>query len=149
MDELRGIWRGKRINNKEHNGEWVEGILYPVKYTGSTIPGGIDYYIVTYPSGGGRLQIQIGPSTLGECTGLRDDNGRLIFEGDIVKTKYGRTKTVIGFVEFDRYIGEFVLNDGIYGYIFGSDILSKECEVIGNIHDNAELIEQEAHNENT
>ncbi len=59
MNENRGLWRGKRINNKEHNGEWVEGFLYPVKYTGSTIPGGIDYYIGTYPSGAGMQQLSL------------------------------------------------------------------------------------------
>lgn len=134
MNETRGLWRGKRINNKEHNGEWVEGFFYPVRYTGYSIPGGIDYYIVTCPSGGGRLQIQVDPSTLGECTGLTDKNGKLIFEGDIVKIKgkIGRVLFVddeAGFI-IDTYETYFAMS------------YSSECEVIGNIHDDPGLISE-------
>ncbi len=142
MNENRGLWRGKRINNKKHNGEWAEGFLYPVKYTGSSIPGYIDYYIGTYPSGAGMQQIQVDPSTLGECTGLTDKNGVKIFEGDITKAKWqhlSNTDTVIGVVKYDD--AAFILETDDNYLFFEDNIFSYECEVIGNIHDNPELLE--------
>ena len=140
MNNLREIWRGKRINNIEHNGEWVEGVLYPVKYTGSTIPGGTDYYIIAYPSGGGRAQIQVDPATLGKCIGRCDKNNKPIFENDIVKTKYGRLCLVVWF-QSPQFIG-FDLkpledkNPAPTKY----DLF--DClEVIGNKFDNPELLQ--------
>ena len=72
--------------------------------------------------------------------GAPDKNDKLIFEGDIIKTKYGN-ETVIGVVVYDEYIGAFTLDDGVYGYVFGSDIYREECKIIGNIHDTPELLE--------
>lgn len=152
INDTRGLWRGKRINNKEHNGEWVEGLLYPVKYTGSTIPGGIDYYIVTYPSGAGRQQIQVDPSTLGECTSLTDKNGKPIFEGDIVLAYYNpEEKKAIGKIRYGKFMDTDSLDDyGYLGWYFEVQghcisILQPESdgiyiEVIGNVHDNPELL---------
>ncbi len=135
MDELRGIWRGKRINNKEHNGEWVEGFLYPVKYTGFDFSGGTDYYIDTCPTGAGRQHTQVDPSTLGECTGLRDKNGTLIFEGDIVRVFGGEHYD--GVYECDEIIVVKDITDGICVYMEAAEYM----EVIGNIHDNPEMLE--------
>ena len=68
MNETRGLWHGKRIDN----GEWVEGYY---------VSNGEDlHYIITDEF----VQHLVDPSTLGECTGLTDKNGKLIFEGDIV-----------------------------------------------------------------
>lgn len=135
MDELRGIWRGKRINNKEHNGEWVEGFLYPVKYTGFDFSGGTDYYIDTCPTGAGRQHTQVDPSTLGECTGLRDKNGKPIFEGDIVRVLGGEHYD--GFYECDEIIVVKDITDGICVYMEAAEYM----EVIGNIHDNPKMLE--------
>ena len=146
MDELRGIWRGKRINNKERNGEWVEGFLYPVKYTGFDFSGGTDYYIDTYPTGAGRQHTQVDPSTLGECTGLRDKNGKPIFEGDICKD------------ENSTYLIVWHMRQWQCEVIHSNCVLVLDCsfplwqwdncrkngcrtlEIIGNIHDNPEMI---------
>ena len=72
------------------------------------------------------------PETVGQYTGLTDRNGKKIFEGDIVKNEFGEIDKVAflfgRFVPFNRYPE--------YRCFF-----CERCEVIGNIHDNPELLE--------
>ncbi len=79
--------------------------------------------------------------TVGQYTGLCDKNGNKIFEGDIVKDYNG----AIGFVDYMQKYSGFVIEPinsdkdiDIYGYV--SEISG--IEVIGNIHDNKELLEE-------
>lgn len=68
-----------------------------------------------------------------QCTGLKDKNGKLIFEGDIV-VFYGMVYEVVWDNEFSRFSmkrNEF--------HSFNIDVY--KCEVIGNIHENPELLE--------
>ena len=83
------------------------------------------------------------PETVGQYTGLTDKNGKKIFEGDVVKytseLNHTYTCTVLYheknaifnlyFLETKGCIGNFVICSG------------NKCEVIGNIHDNPELLE--------
>ena len=153
-DTMREIlFRGKRVNN----GEWIQGIYYPVEHTGFSIPGGIDYYIITRRPGCCKSQIQVIPETIGQFTGLTDKNGNKIFEGDILKATSEDTGepiyAVVGYGKFndpnslddDSIIGWYAEFRGIKTTILNGESegcsIPSACEVVGNIHDNPELLE--------
>lgn len=80
-----------------------------------------------------------------QCTGLKDKNGKLIYEGDIVKYKDEVYGLCIGRIEWDNAHYELLYYTGEkYGWF--SHILCikhiKNIEVIGNIYENPELIER-------
>ena len=79
----------------------------------------------------------VNPETVGQYTGLTDKNGKKIFEGDIVTMpsyRGGRHKSVVYFKN-----GKFAVDGSNYSF---KDIAPKNMEIIGNIHDNPELLKR-------
>ena len=103
--------------------------------------GGVSQY------GGGAMIYQAEPKiekfpvygdTVGQYTGLRDKNGTRIFEGDIVE--HERHMHIVAYN--DEYAGFWPFYDQDHPAGYG--VIGEESEVIGNIHDNPELLKGEA-----
>lgn len=75
---------------------------------------------------------------LEQCTGLKDKNGKLIYEGDIVETHDYTTEH--SQIIFDK--GCYILKSKDVAMYEHLSNYEKECEVIGNIHENPELLEE-------
>ena len=107
---------------------WIEGWYCPeVNWGGHHFPVGI-----TRKTKDGWLDdVAVIPETIGQFTGLTDKNGKKIFEGDIVKIGSfmpGADDWVCA-IDWDYSLFEE------YKYVWKT-----KCEVIGNIHDNPELL---------
>lgn len=127
-------FRGKRIDN----GEWVYGDLIH----GQGPKYGRCYILPhthIYPKGCHDLDgWNVHPETVGQFTGLTDKDGREIYEGDLVchQSRNGNKPHSIIYQS-----GAFCGNYGLTYSLFQEN-MEQYCEitVIGNIHDNPELI---------
>ena len=146
--ENRFLSRAKRIDN----GEWVQGNLIwssdaEVGYEAIIIPTN-DSNMYTKGVSRGDLGFEnwhrVNETTICQCTGLKDKNGKLIWENDVCD----RTEQYPEIVEYRD--GDWTLD---YSYAshkesgtcycnLGFYVKERKCiEVIGNIFDNPELLE--------
>lgn len=153
--EDRYLFKAKRIDN----GEWVEGyLIYSKKdcYICEKPYECMDEYSSlngqSYGFGGFKL---VDPHTICQCTGLKDKDGNLIWENDIVKDlfsdacaqiKYGSYQSCFDSTKTE-HVGFYVDWSGKctkgYRKDLGYWINMVNAEVIGNIFDNPELSESE------
>lgn len=133
MRENIGIFRGKRIDTEQ----WKEGYLLGLQ---DKISGKDLFFIVDEMGEYHRVD----PETVGEFTGQFDKNGLGIFEGDVV-SYYGKD-FLNSLVTFDKsnfwfeFLSEYTrkIRNQKRDLIFSN--VSICGEVIGNIHDNPELL---------
>ena len=147
----RYLYRAKRIDN----GEWIED-YYAYAYG--------KHYIITVgatcalpPYHWYFKNHEVDPSTICQCTGLKDKNGKLIWENDIVRFQFDNDdcsfpnkdiKKRIGKVFFSDFRaswsiamgrnGSKCLNNDLFKYVQNGN----RVEIIGNIFDNQELLEK-------
>lgn len=123
-------FRGKRLDN----GEWWCGSLVIINGR---------YFIF---SDEGRHEVD--PATVGQFTGLKDKNGMEIYEGDILKNAHDDRLYVVKFWIGMFYASVEECNKGIFGG-FPLHVLTEneesgyECDIVGNIHNNPELLKTE------
>lgn len=135
MREIK--FRGKRLDN----GEWLYGYL--IRLHG--IP-----YIYPSPANNRWTSYEVDPDTVGQFTGLLDKNGKEIYEGDIISErlkghrKYQDAYQVM-FVDY-QWCGK----NG-YGSCTSLSLFADfhDIKVIGNIHDNPELLRNDEHDPGT
>ena len=123
------IFRGKRTDN----GEWIEGSLLGIDWCDKP-----STYSIA-PNTPVSVFYSVIPETVGQYTGLTDKNGVRIFEGDIVTGWFNHEK-IVGYIFYGGNAQFFIQRDGIYG--IGLDNSDCWLEVIGNIHDNPELLQK-------
>ena len=132
----RYLYRAKRKNWRELPKEmwWVEGYLYGIWER---------RYILWGMTNDVPDMIEVDQSTICQCTGLKDKNGKLIWENDILvgylDDMYPENATYAqviwdknGFYTKDQYSDDISLMD---------EFDEKHFEVCGNIFDNPELLE--------
>lgn len=121
------LFRGKRMDN----GKWVEGAFCPKNCDDPFGPMVDRPSIIKLGEPCDGFWFDVDPATVGQYTGLTDKNGKKIFEGDILLD--ADEPCVIVFE--DCSWKEIYKNDW-WSFIYEDDVV----EVIGNIHDNPELI---------
>lgn len=151
----RYLFKAKKKNWQElpKDEQWVQGYLFDdgfkngrvfvgsfviEKYNGTACDDwavtGIDFY-------------EIDPNTICQCTGLKDKNGKLIWENDIASYSdlITRDKKTIC-IEWNKIQASFVRKYrspmGLQ-YLYLDEYIASRMEVIGNTFDNPELLESE------
>ena len=130
--EDRYLSKAKRISD----GEWIQGYLYGI-WEKRYILWGMTNNIPT--------MIEVDPTTICQCTGLKDKNGKLIWENDIMVAHLDDA-----YPEDETYIRSLWYESGFCSKEKGIEDISQidkfdqeHFEVCGNIFDNKELLESE------
>ena len=138
--EDRYLFKGKRLDN----GVWVQGYLFGIWEK---------RYILWEMTNDIPDMIEVDPTTICQCTGLKDKNGKLIWENDIVEKEFYTDYDA--FANSERYVGTIKWTDCAAWEVVTDrcNILiaheleftdwKDHCKVIGNIFDNPELLESE------
>jgi uncharacterized phage protein (TIGR01671 family) len=127
------------FRGKNNDGKWIEGYYFRYNNIHCIVPG-------EYSSKSSEY-FEVDPETIGQFTDIKDKNGKDIYEGDIISMV---DEYYEGDSRYQGFKGQVMYEDGSFG-IFGNGqyeymcldeccVNNYEYEVIGNIHDNPELL---------
>ena len=126
--EDRYLFKAKRLDN----GEWVEGYLFGIWEK---------RYILWGMTNDIPNMIEVDPSTICQCTGLKNKNGKLIWENEIIKCKFGIAVAVWDKSEWRiKWVKDNIWRKDLHYWVVEDN---QRTEVIGNKFENPELLESE------
>lgn len=128
------LFRGKRLDN----GEWVYGNFCMDALEQTRGLCGLDGFIRRYNTDTKRMEMyEVDRETVGQYTGLVDKNGRRIFDGDIVKSIETKETGVVQFFPEHSAFMVWCKFSNEVGFLYECTSIA---EVIGNVHDNKSLL---------
>lgn len=135
------LFRGKAINRdygyhrtNYKNGDWVYGLvtrLYDERF--ENLP-------AEMTNVNGIEGIEVDYKTIGQYTGLTDKNGKKIFEGDIVQSIKTKENAVVQWFPEHSAFMIWCKSSNEVGFLY--ECIKSNIEVIGNVHDNPELLKE-------
>ena len=138
------------FRGKMDNGEWVYGSFCMDALEQFNGLCGVDGFIRLYDKAKGKMQTyEVDRESVGQYTGLKDKNGKRIWEGDIIDASAewwdasgpaGHSSPIIPVEWCEYYCGFDPFAN--YDCDCGVFIYANNCIVIGNVHDNPELLEK-------
>ncbi len=134
--EDRYLFKAKRVDD----GEWVQGCyIYNIDRDCSESLNKFAHRI--QPLYAHAYAEPIDPTTICQCTGLNDKNGKLIWENDIIRTKVGTAKVIWDKSEWRiEWLKSDLWRKDLYYWAVEDN---QKIEVIGNIFDNKDSLESE------
>jgi uncharacterized phage protein (TIGR01671 family) len=124
------LFRGQRLDTRE----WVFGYLAKDCFGGACD--------ILFADRDGYKRVD--EETVGQWTGLRDKDGAKIFEGDVLQ--FGAPKVKVAWLESKTrfaVVGESGYCDSLFEFSEFASLAGAKPKVIGNIHDNPELLERD------
>ena len=145
------LFRGKRLGN----GEWIEGYLYEHEpalvgiASENDVPEPSKWFIARTGFADWNMPrpvefVEVEPSTVCQYTGLTDKNGKRIFEGDILRSRYDDLYPDDVSIEVVKWFRNswYIQQGENLPYALDEDGVLPRSEIIGNITDNPELLEK-------
>ena len=145
------LFRGKRLDN----GKWVDGYLYEHEpalvgiVSENDAPEPSKWFISRTGFADWNMPrpvefVEVDPSTVGQYAGLKDMNDKRIFEGDILGSRYDDLYPDDVAIEVVKWFrnGWYIQQGENLPDALDEDGVLPVSEIIGNIHDNPELLEK-------